>query len=173
MAKLVYDSRDQVEVYRFSWPVTFLLPAIALLLQAFLPVRARTLNIIDLPLLVTIFFAVSRRNPVSGLATGAVLGLAQDALTHLPLGVCGIAKTLIGYIASSLGARIDVENPGSRFLMTFAFYLIHNALYILILRGLANQPLGFHWAHEMIAALVNALLAVAVFAALDPLKVRE
>jgi rod shape-determining protein MreD len=173
MAKLVYDSRDQVEVYRFSWPVTFLLPAIALILQSYMPVWQHRLTLVDLPLLVTIFFAVSRRNPISGLATGAVLGLAQDALTHHYVGVFGIAKTVVGYIASSLGARIDVENPGSRFLMTFAFHLLHNTLYIVILRGLANRPIGFQFAHDVIAAVVNGLLAVIVFAALDPLKQRE
>ena len=36
---LSYTSREQVEVYRFNWPVAFGVPMLAILMQAFLPVR--------------------------------------------------------------------------------------------------------------------------------------
>jgi len=39
---------------------------------------------------------VTRRNPVTGLLTGCVIGLIQDSLTPHPLGVYGIAKTVVG-----------------------------------------------------------------------------
>ena len=71
-------------------------------------------QIIDLPMMVVIFFAVARRNPISGCVTGAIIGLLQDALggpAH-PIGMYGITDTIIGYMASSLGVKIDVENPG-------------------------------------------------------------
>ena len=59
----------------------------------------------------TIYFALSRRNPSGGLLLGMVIGLAQDSLSHTPIGLYGIAKTLVGFVASSLGSRIDVEHP--------------------------------------------------------------
>ncbi len=126
---LSYTSRDQVEVYRFSWPISVGLPLLMVGLQAFMPVRLHFFRVFDFGLLLTIFFAVSRRSQVSGTLTGAAIGLLQDGLTHTPFGVFGIAKTLVGYGASSIGIRIDVENPGSRFLLTFFFYAIHKAVF--------------------------------------------
>jgi rod shape-determining protein MreD len=98
----------------------------------------------------------------------------QDALTQNPIGIFGIAKTVVGYLASSIGVKVDVENPGSRILMTFGFYLLHQAVYYLVGRNMARLPLpGFQWAHELGAALANALLAVVLFVILDKTKSRK
>ena len=145
-------------------------PFIALVMQAFIPVKLHFFSAFDLPLLVTIFFAVARRSPVSGCLTGAAIGLFQDALTHQPLGVYGIAKAVIGYLASSVGAKIDVENPGSRLLMTFAFFLLHEAIYITVARYLVQMNLTWLWGRELRDAFANAVLAVVVFALLDKFK---
>jgi len=80
----------------------------------------------DLPLLVTIYFGLSRRNPSTGLLLGMVIGLLQDSLSGPTVpgwGLYGIAKTIIGYLASSIGARLDTEHPAARFALTFAFSL--------------------------------------------------
>jgi rod shape-determining protein MreD len=102
---ITYTSGEQIEVYRFSMPVTIGVPVLALFLQAYVPRRLPFFSIFDLPLLVTIFFAMARRNPISGLFTGAAIGLAQDMLGAYPIGIYGIAKTVVGYGASSLGAK--------------------------------------------------------------------
>lgn len=171
-ANVSYTSREQIEVYKFSPVVSVGVPLIALFLQSFLPVRFHVLAIFDLPLLVTIFFGVARRNQLAGLATGAIIGLTQDALTHGPIGIYGIAKTIIGYAASSLGVKIDVENPGSRLLMTIAFYFIHGWIIWGLTRGLTAHPVAWRWAHELVAALSNGLLAIVLFAILDRFKRR-
>lgn len=165
-------SRQQIEVYRFSVPVALGVPLGALLLQAFLPLRLPFFGNFDLPLLVTIYFGVGRRNQITGLLTGGIIGLVQDSLTHQPIGLYGIAKTVIGYAASSLGVKLDVDNPGSRLLMTFGFYLAHQAMYYAVARGLVGQTLYWRWGHELIAALANALLAVVLFMVLDRFRQR-
>jgi len=169
---LSYTSREQVDVYRFSWPVTIGVPILAIVIQAWVPTRISLVKVFDFPLLVTIFFAVSRRNPASGSILGAAIGLTQDALTHLKVGVFGIANTVIGYIASSLGVKIDVENPGSRFIMTFIFYVLHQLIYFSVARGLVNETITWNWPHEAGAALANSLMAVVLFALLDRFKMR-
>src|SRR2546429_9628087 len=98
------------------------MPWSSLFRKAFLPLRLHFFSIFDLPLLVVIFFAVARRSQVSGLLTGAVIGLLQDSLTHHPIGVYGIAKTVVGFGASSLGVRLGVGNVGGRVLVTLFFY---------------------------------------------------
>jgi rod shape-determining protein MreD len=161
---------DRIEVFRFNPVVTVFVVLFALILQAFLPVKLHFFSAFDLPLIVTIFFAVARRSQVSGCLTGAVIGLLQDSLSHQPLGVFGISKSVIGYGASSLGAKIDVENPGSRLLMTFGFYLVHDAIYMVIARGLVGLDRQWLWGHELRNAVANAVLAVVVFAVLDKFK---
>ena len=171
-AAISLTSREEIDVHRFSWPVSIGIPLLAIFLQVFLPVRIPSLSIFDLPLLVTIFFAVARRRPIPGMVTGALIGTVQDAWTSLPIGVNGIAKTMIGFLASSLGVKLDVDNPGSRFLMTFTFFLVHRVIYVVIVLGLVGRNEPFSWQHTLVAALANALLAVVLFAGLDKFKQR-
>jgi rod shape-determining protein MreD len=169
---ITYTSGEQVEVYRFRVPVTVGVPLLALFLQAFVPLRFPFFSIFDLPLLVTIFFAMARRNPVSGLLTGALIGLIQDALTHRAIGLYGIAKTVVGFGASSLGARLDVENAGARFLLTLGFYLVHSAVYFTVARGMVSLTLDWSWSRGVLAGLANAVVGVLLYFVLDRFKQR-
>ena len=169
---LTYTSREQIEVYRFSLPVTIIVPLLAIFLQAFLPLRFPFFSMFDLPLLVVIFFAMARRSQVAGHVTGAEIGLLQDSLTHQPIGLCGIAKTVVGYGASSLGVKLDVESIGTRFLVVVGFDVIHELIYFLIARGMVRLNLHWNWAHELESAFANAILAVLLFALMDRLKDR-
>lgn len=167
-------TREQVAVFEFNWLVVVLVPLVAIFLQAFVAAKLRWLAVLDLPMIVVIFFATARRNPVTGCVTGALIGLAQDALggpAH-PIGMYGITDTIIGYAASSLGVRIDAENPSTRFLITYAFLIVHDALYFGIGRGLLRQPLQWSWSHAAIAGLANAVVGVVVYRFLDRFKQR-
>jgi rod shape-determining protein MreD len=167
---MVRTSRGEIEVYRFGPIVSLLIPLLSLVVQAFVPARVHAFAVFDLPLLVTIFFAVTRRSQLAGLVTGALIGLVQDALTHQAIGLFGIAKTVVGYGASSLGVKIDVENPGTRLLLTAGFYLVHQAAYFLVARNILGASIEWLWAHSLLAALLNGLAAIALFAVLDHFK---
>ena len=169
-----YMSRREVEQQSFSLPVAVLVPVAAILLQVLLPRLHPALAIFDLPLVVTLYFSVSRRSPIAGTTTGATIGLLQDLLTSQPIGVNGMAKSVIGYAAASLGSRIDVENTGTRALLTFGFSLVHSVLFYLIERRLLGIR-GFHlmWLHELFRAIVNTLIAVPIFLLLDRWKRQE
>jgi rod shape-determining protein MreD len=169
---ITYTSGEQVEVYRFSIPVTIGIPLLALFLQAFVPRRFPWFSFLDLPLLVTIFFSMARRSPISGLLTGAVIGLAQDSLGGYPLGLLGIAKTVVGYGASSLGVKLDVENAGARFLVTLGFYLIHSAVFFTVARKMVSLNLTWSWSHGILAGLANAFVGVVLYFLLDKFKQR-
>ena len=172
MATITYTSREEIEVHRFSAAATIGVPLAALFFQIYVSSRFTFLKLIDLPLLVTIFFAVSRRNQLAGMLTGCAIGLTQDALTHLPIGIYGICKTIIGYGASSIGLKVDVDNPGSRFLMVLFFTFLHDGLYFIVRRNLLGIPSDWRTLHELSAALSNALVAVVLFALLDRTKKR-
>jgi rod shape-determining protein MreD len=170
---ITYTSNEQIEVYRFSTPTAILIPLLAVFLQVFVPLKLPFFSIFDFPLLVVIFFAVARRSQISGMLTGAAIGLLQDALTpSLPIGVYGIANTVVGYGASSLGVKLDVENAGSRLLVTLFFYVVHEVVYFTVARGMVGLTLHWSWLHELGSALANAILAVGLFAFLDRFKQR-
>ena len=169
---ITYTSGEQVEVYRFSIPATILIPLAAVFLQAWLPLRLPFFSIFDLPLLVTIGFATARRSPLAGLFTGSLIGILQDALTHQAIGLYGIALTVVGFGASSLGIKLDVEHAGARFLLTIFFYIVHEVVYFTIARGMVGLRMAWSWPHEFWSGLANALLGVLVFMVLDRVKQR-
>ena len=169
---LTYTSGEHVEVYRCGIPATILIPLTAVFLQAWIPLRFPFFSIVDLPLLVTISFAIARRSQVAGIFTGALIGVFQDALTHQPIGLYGISKTVVGFGASSLGIKLDVENAGARLLLTLVFYVVHEIVYFTIARGLVSLHLQWSWQHELGSAVANAVLGVFLYALLDRLKQR-
>ena len=171
MANRSYTSRRELEEHSFHPAITLLVPIAAILLGALLPKLFSGLAILDLPLIITIFFAVSRRSPIAGTLTGAVIGLLQDALTNQPIGVYGMAKSVIGYIAASIGVQIDVENLSTRVLMNFGFSLLQSLILYLIDSRLLGLP-GQHvlWKHELIRALLNTAVAIPLFFLLDAAK---
>ncbi len=173
MAILTQRSRREMEEHRFHPAVLILVPLIAIFLQVYLPLRFPSFNILNLPVLVVIYFAVSRRNPIGGTLLGLVVGILQDAMTHLPLGINGIIDCILGYLAASIGLRIDVDNPGTRLIMNFSFILLASILHVLILRRLIGIHEQWYGLHDLIRALVNGLVGVALFALFDRLRQRE
>jgi len=169
-----YMSRREVEQQGFSLPVAVFVPLGAILLQVLLPRLLPPLDIIDLPLIVTLFFAVSRRSPIAGTVTGASIGLLQDILTRRYIGINGMAKAVVGYAAASLGSRIDVENNATRGLLTFGFSLLQSMLLYLVERRLLGIR-GFRllWLHELLRAALNTVVAIPIFLLLDRWKRQE
>src|SRR5580700_1723494 len=158
---------QHIEVHKFHAGVVTGSVVLALVIEAFLLVHFRRADLLELPLLVTIYFGLSRRNPGSGLLLGMVIGLAQDSLSHTPIGLYGIAKTLVGFVASSIGARIDVEHPIARFVLTVVFFHLHNVVFVLTKRLVLAQHEPFMTTKLVFASLVNAGVAVILFPLLD------
>jgi rod shape-determining protein MreD len=174
MAIRSYTSRRELDEHTFHPAVALLVPVGFIILQALLPRPFPRLAILDLPLIATIFFAVSRRSPIAGTLTGAAIGLLQDALTNQYIGINGITKAIIGYIAASIGFKVDVENPSTRVLMSFGFFLLQSALLYLI-QGhlLGERGVQILWLHELLRAVVNTLVAIPIFFLLDRTKADE
>src|SRR4029077_20558616 len=170
-----YDLRigdAHIEVHKFRGGALFVAPAVALLLQASVPVYLSKFSVLDLPLLLTIYFGLSRRNPSTGLLLGMTIGLLQDSLSGptVPLGLYGIAKTIIGYLASSIGARLDTEHPIARFALTILFFGVHQGLIVLTRRLLLAQPEAWFTMHLAVGAAVNAIVGIPLFMLLDRLR---
>jgi rod shape-determining protein MreD len=155
---------------RFKAWIFILVPVLAILFQIYVPLFFQFLGFLELPLLVTIYFALMRRSQIRGLFIGAVVGLAQDSLSKNPLGIFGICKTLVGYFAASLGLRIDVEQPFVRLLLTFLLFCFHQFLKWVLERALLAQLYPFDWRETAILAALNSVVGVFLYHFLDRLR---
>jgi len=170
---MIQSSLERTEVHRYPIWAMILVPLLAISIQTRLVLLFPLASKFDLALLITVYFASNRRNQLVGLLMGAGIGLAQDALSSGFIGVFGIVMTLIGYMGSSLGGRIDVDNPLTRFLLVFGAYYAHWGLYFILVRGLLDRPIGLLDWYSVFWALGNALLAVFLFHLLDRLRSTE
>jgi rod shape-determining protein MreD len=168
----IRNMESHIEVHKFRGGTIVGATLLALMFQAFVPVYFAKAAMIDLPLLITIYFGLSRRNPSTGLLLGMIIGLLQDSLSGptVPLGLYGISKTVIGYLASSIGARLDTEHPAARFALTIIFFGLHQGIVLLTRRILLAQSSVWFTMHLAAAAVVNAIVAVFLFALLDHLR---
>ena len=167
------DFRRDLEIRRYPILVYALTPLVALVLQAWLPRFLAGYAWFDLPLVVTVYFALVQRIPIQGTIMGAGMGLFEDALTGHAIGVNGIAKTVVGFLASSVGTRIDVDNHTIRLGLTFLLSLLSSATYVFVYRGLLGINQQWTWFVELFKAVGSTLIAAALFPALDRLQIRE
>jgi rod shape-determining protein MreD len=155
---------------RFQVLALLAITLVAIICQFYIPRLIPNTEFLEVPLLITIYFGLMRHNQLSGLFFGAFVGLAQDSLSHLPLGMYGIAKTLVGYFAASVSGRFDVENPFVRFMLTFFLFFFHQFFYWIMRRALLAQPVPLDPQKILLQALLNAIVAVPLFLILDRMK---
>jgi rod shape-determining protein MreD len=165
--------RRDLEIRQYPVLVYVLVPLVALVLQAWLPRVVRGYVWFDLPLVVTIYFALGRRSPIQGTMMGMFMGLFEDALSQHAIGVNGIAKTVCGFLAASVGVRIDVENYTIRLIMNFVLSLLASVIYVFVSRVLLGLDQEWRGLTELMKAVGNSVIALVLFPLLDRLQVRE
>ena len=168
---MLHTQRD-TRISRFKGWVLFLVPLAAILFQVYIPLFFQFLAYLELPLIVTVYFALMRRSPIGGLLVGAIVGLAQDSLSKNPLGMFGITKTIIGYVAASVGQRLDVDHPLIRLILGYFFFVFHQFIFWVLTRALLGQQMNFETQRTLVLGLLNAIVAVSLFHFLDKLKER-
>lgn len=103
--------------------------AVALAAQTTLvPVVAGPGAPLDLVLMVVIAVAVAD-GPRAGLWTGTVGGLLQDTLSGGVIGVGGLAKTLVGYVAGQFASQFMMARLWQKALMFAGGSLLHAWLF--------------------------------------------
>ncbi len=173
MSVLTADTRRDLEIHRYPVFLYALVPLVALVLQAWLPRLVGKYAWFDLPLIVTVYFALGRRSPIQGTLMGCAVGLFEDALTHHAIGINGIAKTVAGFMAASVGVRIDVENRIIRIGLIFLLSLLSSAVCLFVNRFLLGLVVGIDWPIELYIALGNSAIALILFPILDRFQVRD
>jgi rod shape-determining protein MreD len=136
---------------------------VALALQTTLArfVIGRTVAV-DLVLVVVVYVALTS-GPATGLMTGAVAGLVQDALSSGVVGIGGLSKTIVGFLAGVVGTQFIVAQPVPRFLVFFAASIVHAIVFMGLYIVLDLRHFGAPWAEVAGRAAGNAVVGVVAF----------
>jgi rod shape-determining protein MreD len=145
---------------------TILAIGVALALQTTLArFLVRGVVSVDLVLVVVVYVALTTGS-VTGLLTGAVAGLMQDVVTRVPssiIGIGGLAKTIVGFLAGFVGTQFIVAQPLPRFVVFFAATIVHAAVFMGLYVLLDVRHFGTPVAAVSGQALGNAVVGVVAF----------
>ena len=117
---------------------------------------------VDLVLVVVVYAALAG-GPVTGLLTGTFAGLVQDALSSGVIGVGGLAKTVVGFLAGLVGTQFIVAQSIPRFVVFFGATLVHAVVFIGLYALLNLRPFGTPYAAVLGQAVGNAVVGVLAF----------
>jgi rod shape-determining protein MreD len=167
---MAVSSRRPVEVYRTRPVVLGVTVFASLLLQAVLPLTFPRARFFDFPLLVVIYFSLLRRSKLFGIGLGTAVGLLQDALSHHYMGLYGMAKALVGYLAATTSVKFDLEQLLARFVLAGALVLVHGAFLLGIEHALLEFPPPIIPLDLATNVLFNMAMALLLFHGLDRFK---
>jgi len=117
---------------------------------------------VDLVLVAVVYVALSS-GPVTGLFAGTFAGLVQDALTTGIIGIGGLAKTIVGFLAGIIGTQFIVTQPIPRFVVFFAASVLHAVIFMGLYALLDLRHFGTPYAAVAGQGLANAVVGVLVF----------
>jgi rod shape-determining protein MreD len=121
---------------------------------------------VDLVLVVVVYAALTS-GPVTGLLTGTFAGLVQDALSIGVIGMGGLAKTVVGFLAGIIGRQFIVAQAPSRFVVFFAATVLHAVLFMGLYELLGLRDFGTPYAAVLEQAFGNAVVGVVAFQVLE------
>jgi rod shape-determining protein MreD len=123
---------------------------------------------VDLVLVAIVYLSL-RAGPVVGIFSGTIAGLAQDALTTGVVGIGGLGKTIVGYLAGVTGSAFIVTQTLPRFVVFFASTVIEmgviSGFYAVLDPGPPAIPVGAIIAQ----AFGNSLVGIVAFQLADGL----
>lgn len=134
--------------------------AVALALQTTLAgVVIRGTSAVDLVLIVVVYLSLNS-GPVGGVVVGTIAGLLQDSLTLGVLGIGGLAKTLVGFLAGFLGSQFIVTAPLPRFIVFVLATIVHAAVFMGLYSLLDLRQFSPPYTAVLSQAAVNGILGV-------------
>ncbi|MGH9348458.1 MAG: rod shape-determining protein MreD [Vicinamibacterales bacterium] len=123
---------------------------------------------IDLVLVVVVYVALTT-GPGTGTLAGSTAGLIQDALSSGVIGIGGLAKSVVGFLAGVIGQQFIVTAALPRFVMFLAATAAHSAVFmgLYIVLGLRSFPSPY--AAVASQALGNAVVGMIAFTIVEAL----
>jgi len=123
---------------------------------------------LDLVLVVVTYVALTS-GPVTGMFAGSLAGIIQDALSSGVIGIGGLAKSIVGFLAGAIGQQFIITAALPRLLMFLGATAVHAAVFmgLYVLLGLRSFPSP--WAAIASQALGNAAVGMIAFTIIESL----
>ena len=123
---------------------------------------------IDLVLVAVVCVALTT-GPVSGMLSGSVAGLIQDALSSPIIGIGGLAKAIVGFMVGIIGQQFIVTAALPRLVIFIVATAVHGAIFMGLYVGLGLSTFPSPWQAMVGQALGNALVGMVVFGIIESL----
>jgi rod shape-determining protein MreD len=117
---------------------------------------------VDLVLVVVVYVALTT-GPGSGMLAGSAAGIIQDALSSGVIGIGGLAKSIVGFLAGVIGQQFIVTAALPRFVMFMAATLLHSAVFMGLYVLLGLRTFTSPWTAVLTQALGNAVIGLLAF----------
>jgi rod shape-determining protein MreD len=121
---------------------------------------------IDLVLVVVVATALFY-GPTAGMVSGTIAGLCQDALSGGVLGVAGLAKTLVGFVAGVIATQFIVSSIIPRAVVFFAMTWLHGICFLGLYAMIERHGIGRPWRQLLVQSLLNAAIGVVATRAIE------
>jgi rod shape-determining protein MreD len=118
---------------------------------------------------VAVVYVALTSGPVAGMLSGSVAGLVQDSLSSGVIGIGGLAKALVGFMAGAFGQQFIVTAALPRLVMFVAATALHAAVFMGLYVGLGLRSFPSPWTAITGQALGNALVGLVAFAIIESL----
>ena len=117
---------------------------------------------VDLVLVVVTYLALAR-GPMAGMLAGSVAGLLQDTLASGVIGIGGLSKSLVGYLAGVVAQQFILTAPVPRLVIFMGATVVHAVVFmgLYVLLGLRSFPSPY--AAVLVQAAGNGLIGLVMF----------
>lgn len=123
---------------------------------------------LDLVLVVVVYVALTS-GPVRGMVAGSFAGIIQDALSSGVIGIGGLAKSLVGFLAGAIGQQFIVTAALPRFVIFLAATAVHAMVFMGLYVALGLRSFSSPWTAIVSQALANGAVGLVAFAVIESL----
>ena len=123
---------------------------------------------VDLVLVAVVAIALTI-GPVGGMLAGSAAGLIQDSLSSGVVGIGGLAKTIVGFLAGAFGQQFIVTAALPRLVIFVAATVLHGAVFMGLYSVLGLRGFPSPWKPLAAQALGNALVGIVAFGIIESL----
>jgi len=119
-------------------------------------------GVVDLPLVAVVSCAVIWGR-VTGMLAGSLAGVLQDAMSGGIIGMAGLSKTVVGFLAGIASTQFIVAHALSRFVVFFLSTVIDGALFMGLYEWLGLRHFGSPVTTVALQGVTNAVVGVLAF----------
>ena len=123
---------------------------------------------LDLVLVVVTYVALTS-GPVTGMLAGSLAGIIQDALSSGVVGIGGLAKSIVGFLAGAIGQQFIVAAALPRLVIFLGATALHAAVFMGLYVVLGLREFPSPWTAIASQALGNAVVGLIAFAIIESL----